>query len=340
MGLEVKTFIPAILFALTSICAARAVDDCFPTVFARAAGAPVLAAEGGWLYLASELRFLAAGDFWGDAAADTGRAVNPAHRDPLEPIDDFNRQLTDMNIRLLVVPVPPKALIYPAPLGCTRETARPAMERLRRFYSLLRERGVQVLDLSEDFLQPAALAEGELYCKTDSHWSGLGVQRAAKRIAEWIRAQEGVDLGLDSSSWKTESRERQITGDLTRMMRGSESEPLILSFVEDLNGQPARSDSSSPILLLGDSHVLVFSEGGDMHANGAGLPDHLAAALGRSVDVLGVRGSGATTSRITFMRRIKAAPDSIVSKKLVIWCFAAREFTEADAWRFVPLPPL
>lgn len=333
-----KQLFPAILWFLVSVCAVRAADACFSPAFARAAGAPVLAADGGWLYLSAELRFLASGDFWGDSAADTGRALNPAHRDPLEPIDDFNRQLADLDIRLLLVPVPPKALIYPAPLGCTRETAHPALERLRRFYALLRERGVEVLDLSDDFLQPAALAEGELYCKTDSHWSGLGVQRAAKRIADWIRAQDSVALGLDSMAWKTEARERHITGDLTRMLRGSETEALPITVVHDDGGQPPRIDPGSPILLLGDSHVLVFHEGGDMHASGAGLPDHLAAALGRTVDALGVRGSGATTSRISFMRRMKATPDFVKTKKVVIWCFAAREFTEADAWRFVPLP--
>lgn len=336
--MDVKHLLPVIGSVLVSVCAVNASDDCFAHAVARAAGAPVLSADGGWLYLASELRFLAVGDFWGDAAADTGRALNPAHRDPLEPIDDFNRQLADMDIRLLLVPVPPKALMYPAPMGCTRDSTRPALERLRRFYALLRERGVEVLDLAEDFLQPAALADGELYCKTDSHWSGLGVERAAKRIAEWIRAQNVAALGVDSTSWKTEARERRITGDLTLMMRGSESETLLLSFVEDEAGAPPRIDPASPVLLLGDSHVLVFHEGGDMHASGAGLPDHLAAALGRTVDTLGVRGSGATTSRISFMRRMKASPEFIKTKKIVIWCFAAREFTEADAWRFVPLP--
>ena len=35
-------------------------------------------------------------------------------------------------------------------------------------------------------------------------------------------------------------------------------------------------DRTSPVLVLGDSHVLVFHDGGDMHAAGAGLPDQLA----------------------------------------------------------------
>ena len=95
------------------------------------------------------------------------------------------------------------------------------------------------------------------------------------------------------------------------------------------------------ILVLGDSHVLVFHDGGDMHATGAGLPDQLALELGAPVDVLGVRGSGATSARVSLARRARASSDYLSGKKVIIWCFGARELTQADAWKSVPLmkPP-
>ena len=69
-----------------------------------------------------------------------------------------------------------------------------------------------------------------------------------------------------------------------------------------------------------------------MHARGAGLADHLARELGFPVDLLGVRGSGSTTARITLLRR----RDNVAGKKLVVWCFSAREFTESfSGWRRV-----
>lgn len=37
------------------------------------------------------------------------------------------------------------------------------------------------------------------------------------------------------------------------------------------------------------------------------------------------------------MRRARRDPDYLPEKKIVIWCFGAREFTEADGWRKVPL---
>jgi alginate O-acetyltransferase complex protein AlgJ len=92
------------------------------------------------------------------------------------------------------------------------------------------------------------------------------------------------------------------------------------------------------VILLGDSHTLVFHSGGDMHASGAGLADQLALELGFPVDLIGVRGSGATPARISLYRRVRGDADYLKKKKLLIWCFTAREFTEATSgWRIVPV---
>ena len=64
------------------------------------------------------------------------------------------------------------------------------------------------------------------------------------------------------------------------------------------------------------------------------MPDHIAAGLGIPVDLVGVRGSGATATRISLLRR----KDNLEGKKLVIWCFSIREYTESfSGWRKVPV---
>ena len=71
-----------------------------------------------------------------------------------------------------------------------------------------------------------------------------------------------------------------------------------------------------------------------MHAEGAGLPENLAYELGMNVDLVGVRGSGATPARVELARR----RDNMAGKKLVIWCFTVREYTESlTGWRKVPV---
>jgi alginate O-acetyltransferase complex protein AlgJ len=104
-------------------------------------------------------------------------------------------------------------------------------------------------------------------------------------------------------------------------------------------GGPLPPDRSSPILVLGDSHVLVFHAGGDMHATGAGFVDLLAYRLRMPLDLIGVRGSGATPARVNLFRRSRSNSDYLAPKKLIIWCFSAREFTESDGWRKLPVAP-
>jgi alginate O-acetyltransferase complex protein AlgJ len=81
----------------------------------------------------------------------------------------------------------------------------------------------------------------------------------------------------------------------------------------------------------------VFHAGADLHGIGAGLADQLAVELGIPVDVIGVCGSGATPARVNLMRRAKANSAYLAGKKVVIWCFAAREFSESTGWSVVKL---
>ena len=57
-------------------------------------------------------------------------------------------------------------------------------------------------------------------------------------------------------------------------------------------------------------------------------------AHGHVHDLVAVRGSGATPSRINLLRR----GDDLAGKKVVVWCLSVREFTEsAQGWRPLPI---
>ena len=281
----------------------------------RLESAQASAIEGveGWRFLPAEINHLLAGD----------PAQDP--KKPLDAIVDFNRQLKSLNVRLILVPVPAKAAIHPEFLDSRLQTAGiPAPET--GFYESLRAKGVEVLDLSQAFA--SAKANGPLYCVRDTHWNGSAITLVARELGGVVQGVSPRNLRLDAKDETVE-----IQGDL-----GGESEKVTLRLVRP-HGQTVRlePDRGSPILVLGDSHVLVFHEGGDMHAAGAGLPDQLAFELGTAVDVLGVRGSGATSARVSLARRARANPDYLGAKKVIIWCFGARELTQADAWKLVPL---
>lgn len=56
-----------------------------------------------------------------------------------------------------------------------------------------------------------------------------------------------------------------------------------------------------------------------------------------AVDLVAVQGSGETPARANLMRRARSDPGNLSGKRLVIWCFAAREFTESSGWQKVPM---
>src|SRR4030095_15976152 len=145
--------------------------------------AAVIPGADGWFFLASDIRFLSVGQFWGADAAKVSRAHKPESGDPIPAIVDFHEQLKKRGIDLLLMPVPPKAAIYPAKIlpavDLHGETAAPY---LAGFYDELRRRGIDVVDLAPVFLQNRANEHGPLFCTTDTHWSGLGCVLAARTI--------------------------------------------------------------------------------------------------------------------------------------------------------------
>jgi len=303
----------------------------------------VLPGREGWLHFTPELRSLAAGPFWGERAPQVSRAAPPRFADPLPAILDFHRQLAAAGIELIVMPVPPKAGIYPE--GVTGEnTARDLREAmaddgpLASFLALLREGGITAIDLRDLFL--GSRDEGPpLYCQTDTHWSPRGAALAAQAAAEVLQDRPWHGE-ITHTAYATEETTITFRGDLAALAGDDvPEETLPLMRVGTREGGelvPIAPHRDSPVLLIGDSHALVFHAGGDMHGSAGGLPDHLALALGMPADLVAVRGSGATTPRINLARR----QDKLAGKRVVLWCFSAREFTEsATGWRPVQVLP-
>jgi hypothetical protein len=301
----------------------------------------VVKGKDGWLFLTSELRHISVGEFWGEKAAGVSKAMKPENADPLPAILDFKKQLDELGVKLILVPVPPKVAIYPD-MVCLTRLSNSVVERLDayhlEFYQRLRDQGVTVLDLMPDFLAARNVGGDPLFCKQDTHWSGSACVLAAEIIAKELRT---VFPDAKSSAFTTEWTEVEITGDLWQMMNDPSipKEKVRIRKVTASNSEPLATDQQSPVVLLGDSYDLVYHSGDDMFARDAGLADQLALELGFSVDLVAVRGSGATPARINLLRRAQKNPDYWSGKKVVIWCFGAREFTESDGWRKVPIKP-
>jgi alginate O-acetyltransferase complex protein AlgJ len=294
---------------------------------------------GGWLFFAAEFRLLSLGPFWGGEAPKVSRSHKPELADPIPAIVDFQKQLKVRGIDLLVVPVPPKAAIYPEKIVSGFDVRTDgAATFLHRFYGELRAAGIDVLDLTPLFIQNRDDKRGGVFCKTDSHWSGLGCVLAAQAIAEHIRGKLTAPAAKKDyiSDWK----ESEIKGDLAGLLPPGDPKPgpekiAVRSVSEKGTNATVQPDANSPLLVLGDSHTLVFH---DFLAERAGLVDQLAQELGFAPDLIGTLGSGATPVRISLYRHGLKDPGYLAKKKVVVWCFAAREFTEAsEGWAKVPI---
>ena len=305
-------------------------------------GRNTLVGKDGWLFFGPELRSLTVGPFWGERAAAVSRASNPRYADPLPAILDFHKQLEGAGIELIVMPVPAKAVIYPEMVSdtviVTEGQTPPRLDATQQaFYRILEEQGMTVLDPADEFLRRRFDPEGRLFCQQDTHWSGRACGLAAGLIADFIKDRPWL-AEVPKTQYASETRQTEITGDLWHYLGAADrpKETLALTHVNTREGdrlKPVGPWRDSPIVLLGDSHNLVFQAGSDMHARGAGLADQLALELGFPVDLVAVRGSGATPARMSLLRR----RDNLAGKRLVIWCFTAREFTESPGgWR--PLP--
>jgi len=304
---------------------------------AKKANSFVVAGQDGWLFFMPELRHLSVGTFWGDSAREVSQATSPALADPLAPILDFRDQLTKAGIDLLVVPVPAKAAVYPEEIdpGMVNTASNRLDAADAHFIGVLQQNGVNVIDLTPAFIQYRSDHPNHpLYSKEDTHWSGYGLGLAADLVAAQVR-KEAWFVGVPQEKFSSQSGSVSVTGDLVDMMTAGKPGPesIVLTDVKDSKGGPVQSWRQSPLVLLGDSHNLIYSVGGDMLAVSSGFPENLAARIGFAPDVVGVRGSGATPARNNLARRA----DNMAGKKMVVWCFSVREFTEGTGWRKVPV---
>ncbi|MFM2170928.1 MAG: hypothetical protein RI957_1157 [Verrucomicrobiota bacterium] len=321
------------LISLSSLSQA----DPLPALPTAAADSQVtgIKTDSGWFFLPAELAHL---------RSDASPAKLTGDANPIPAIKDFHQALAAKGIKLYVLPVPEKSLIRMDQLVTSDPVAaaKGYGQVTENFIKSLKENGVTVVETREMLAQAAAKAgaqEDPVYCRTDSHYTPATCAMLAKTLADLLHKD------LPSLSAHPE-KPKLVLGVPTKITIQGDLAPTgtseTLAFTPVLTSADGKSapavDPASPVLLLGDSHCLIFHAGGDMLAQGGGLPDHVGAALGFMPDVIAVRGSGATSARINLYRKVRKDANYLAGKKAVIWCFSARDFTQADSWKVVPLP--
>jgi alginate O-acetyltransferase complex protein AlgJ len=338
---------PAMILALAASRAAaeapRAPQEVRQALAAKSealfkAGRMTVRGQGNFFFLATELRHYGRGPFWGEHAAGASQAKeNP---DPLACLLDFHAQVKKAGGLLIVMFVPGKVAIYPDKLDPALAVDGRFDSAHQAFHELLRKDGIEVVDLVPDFL--ALRAKGvKSHCEQDTHWSPEAVRLAARKAAAVIQAQPWY-AGVPKKSPKRAPETAEFTGDIVQLIESQGQAKLGLP-PEDvtvekvtLDGARVEGDPRSPVVLMGDSHTVVYHEpiGQGIEASDGGLVDHLAAELGFAPDWVANLGSGANAPRVTLARR----RDNLAGKKCVVWCLSVRELTESSqGWQRVPV---
>lgn len=297
----------------------------------------------GWFFLKSELRQAGLGKFWEQPWEQV--VTNPGKESPIPYMVEFQKALAEKGVELMIVPIPMKASIYPEMFDAKFGPGDPYAPK--PLYDQMRAEGLDVFDLEP--VLAALRATGKLYCEQDAHYSPRACEILAASLAKKIKARDWSGELTPDTIVRGEATEIQITGDLvvgTDYASSTSSETLKVIFAGHQGSggkiEPVPADPASPVLLLGDSHTLVFQEGSSsgMHCTGAGLLDQMQYELQSRIDHLGQKGSGSVQARKALYGKARSTPGFWEGKKMVIWVFSSREFTQsADKLMTIPIEP-
>ena len=315
------------IVAASSLLASGGIGCVQDSDFAKKASAKVgdsFSVQGddeAWFFLNRELKQMALGAFWdGEWAAAAANGT-----DPLPSIFEFTDLLKANGVDLIFVPVPAKASIYPDKLDSTAKPTDPIA--LSPIIDKLNKAGVKTIDFEKIASDHrAANPQDKLWCEQDAHFTPL----AAKMIAELVAKEIGDTVKGTQKFTRKTATDLKIVGDQVKGTDWEGKTPQETVIIEEVEG--VEPDPASPVLLMGDSHTLVFQEGGSngMHCKGAGIFDQLSFELGLPLDLVGVRGSGLMQARKNLFRQAKANPGYWGTKKVVVWVFSVREFTQSS----------
>ncbi|HPC94415.1 MAG TPA: hypothetical protein PLU87_05700 [Sedimentisphaerales bacterium] len=295
------------------------------------AGDNAVLGRNGWFFYRPAVQYLV--EPWSPEGGQTQGNV-------FDAILSFHDDLAKRGIRLLVMPAPNKASVYPEMLtGRAHANAGPINPATLHILARLRQAGVEVLDLFEVYDRAKrAAASPAYYLAQDSHWSPEGMRLAAEAVGNRLLDLGWIEKG--ATRYKTEPAAVERHGDVLRMIRVPQVERLFepqrmdcTQVIDTGTGQPYADDPNSPVLVLGDSFLRIFER--DEPGSG-GFIAHLAYNLGFGLSSIVSDGGASTLVRQQLAR--KAA--LLEGKRVVVWEFVERDFRfGTEGWQRVPLPP-
>ncbi|MBO7146964.1 MAG: hypothetical protein J6W81_04375 [Lentisphaeria bacterium] len=254
------------------------------------------------------------------------RILSGVQPDPVKAIVDFKNQLASRGIRLILMPIPVKPMIYSDKLS----GATPPLQNdsWKQFKAALEKENITMLDLSDLFVNMRKTGV-EPYLKTDTHWTPEGMYAAAEKLAAVIENQK-----IPSKSSIPIGKKLTASGDIVAMLKLPDSARYFAPETIQLLNPDGTISRNSDVLLLGDSFCNIFSLEAMQWGAGSGFAEVLSALLKRPVDVILRNDAGAFATRQLLSQELLRGRDRLAGKKVVVWEFAIRELANGD-WKML-----
>lgn len=235
--------------------------------------------------------------------------------------------LARRQIRFVLAPVPLKEfaladIIAPGAVG-----AGAAQAEFRSYVKALEAAGIRVADLT------GALKSPDDFLKTDTHWTPAAAARAAGVVFRHL--WDNVPTGPVNAAPLARGTVR-LAGDLREMLppeRAAGYPPEQAEFYRPAVPAELLDDTSpaAPVMVVSDSFGVVFQRSNPVKA---GFVAHLAAQLGRPVELIASQGSPAQAARDL----LRKGPAYLDGRKAVVLLFSERFLHPSFEWKPLPWP--
>ncbi len=205
----------------------------------------VIVGQDGWFFTAEEFKTVSTKDI--DEAADH--------------VASIKHDLESRGIRLVLAPLPAKSDLYAEEVPSFVKSSAMA-DAYSAFSAALEQRGIAVADTRAAML--TAKPFGEVFLKSDTHWSPAGAKAAAEAIQSSLQ-KNGVTLPSQelTAQWQTPV---SLWGDLTKFVTSPDYAPTVGLSEESVpiyrtavnadasGGDIFGDDASVPVMLVGTSY--------------------------------------------------------------------------------------
>jgi alginate O-acetyltransferase complex protein AlgJ len=297
--------------------------------------------DDGWLFYRNGITYLTQGGFLqADILKARRKKEVDVQVDPRIAIIDFANQLSKRNIKLILLPVPVKPMIYPEKFSShfARLDSPLKNASFSKFKTEMENAGIEVVDLTSAMWQTKKSGVVS-FLRTDTHWTPEMMELCAKSMAENLSGK--YQLSGPEKRYAKVPIKITNQGDIALML-GIESihalYPPQQVTINQIRHDKSRWQPSkqAEVLLLGDSFANIYSLPGMKWGDSAGLPEQLSYYMQRDIDCILRNDAGAFATREILSKELRRGRDRLKGKKVVIWEFAVRELALGN-WKILSM---